>query len=326
MKPALDDYYKDIQFHIQAEPEHDVLFNHAHFTDMMMEASCIIDFQKRIFKGVGAHGFFLCGYSLEAVKNMGYEFFNEVIHPDDLSLWVEMHHAILKCLYEEYFTEQEVHYFSCTFRIKSSLWVRNSPGYLMAYLKLKPVWVKGRLKYGLCLFSSSVIRTSGNLHVYFKNKPAYGKYLSNSKKWIEDKVLRLSFREREILMLAKQGKSREEMAETMDIDLSTVNSTITKLFEKINVTNIVQAIIYATNHRLIYDATPATPKTAKIKNKVETKSRNVLTPDDLDKIQAKLDRHLSVNSIARIMKKPESTIRNALKAGKIVKRTKKNSH
>ena len=116
MKPALNDYYKDIQ--LCAQSKEDVFLNHIQFTDMMIEASLIIDFQRRNFYNVGNHDFFLCGYPLEEVKEMGYRFFDKVIHPDDILLWAEMHNAILKSLYEQEFTMDECIIFHVLFVLR----------------------------------------------------------------------------------------------------------------------------------------------------------------------------------------------------------------
>ena len=256
MKPALDDYYKDIQLYTQSKE--DVFLNHIQFTDIMIEASLIIDFQRRNFYNVGNHDFFLCGYPLEKVKEMGYQFFDKVIHPDDVFLWAEMHNAILKSLYELEFTMDEVHYFSCTFRIKNSLQFRESAQYLMAYLKLKPIWGNRQLKYGLCLLAESVIKTSGNLRVHFNKKAYFCEYSGRSAKWKQVKNIKLSPREKELIMLLKQGKSRKVIAEAMCVTMNTVDNTIKQIFEKLDVDNSMQAAIYATNHRLLFN--PASSK------------------------------------------------------------------
>ena len=82
METTINAYYKGIP--IVPQPEDDVYVDHIQFTDMMIEASLIIDFQKRTFYNVGAHDFFLCGYSQEEAKNMGYQFFDKVLHKDDI--------------------------------------------------------------------------------------------------------------------------------------------------------------------------------------------------------------------------------------------------
>lgn len=129
MSPNFDDYYKGISIPALLVSEDEVFVNHELFTDMMTEATCIIDYQKRNFYDVGNHDFFLCGYLPEKVKSMGYQFFNEIVHPDDIPLWAEMHYDMLRSLIDYEFTPDEVHYFSCTFHIKNSLQFRASPLY-----------------------------------------------------------------------------------------------------------------------------------------------------------------------------------------------------
>ena len=163
MKPTLEDYFKDIPIDDLPIREDNILLHHNYFTDMMIEATCIIDFQKRELYDVSEHGFLLCGYSKNEVKSMGYQFFDTIIHPDDIFLWVEMHNAILKYIQEQDIEAEKVHYFSCTFRIKSNFRFRKTPYYMMSYLRLRPVLVDQRLRYGICFFTASHVKTSGNL-------------------------------------------------------------------------------------------------------------------------------------------------------------------
>ena len=118
MRPTLEDYFKDIPKDDHTECEDNIFLHHDLFTDMMIEAVCIIDFQKRIFYDVSDHGFFLGGYSQNEAKNMGYQFFDEIIHPDDLFLWANIHNTILKYLHNQDFEAKKVHYFTCNIHIK----------------------------------------------------------------------------------------------------------------------------------------------------------------------------------------------------------------
>ena len=252
MKPSLEDYFKDIPIYDHPICEDNIFLHHALFTDMMIEAVCIIDFQKRHFYDISDHGFLLCGYSRSEAKSMGYQFFNEIIHPEDIPLWVEMHHAILKYIYEQDFTE-EIRYFSCTFRIRSSFQFRKTPYYMMSYVKLSPIFINSELKYGLCFFTDSSDRTSGNLCVYLKEKKIYREYSFRTKKWIDNKRLRLSLREKEILMLTQNGLNREDKATMLCVSVKTIDNATNRLFKKCNVKNIMQAEKKASTNRLIYD-------------------------------------------------------------------------
>ena len=176
MKPTLEDYFKDIPIDDHPIDEDNIFLYHNLFTDMMTEAVCIIDFQKRTFYDVSDHDFFLCGHSRSEVKSIGYQFFEEIIHPDDLFLWSEMHNAILKYIHEKDIEDKEVHYFTCTIRIKSSFQFRKTPYYIMSDVRLRPVFINRILKHGLCFFTASAIKTTGNLCVYFKEKTIYSEY------------------------------------------------------------------------------------------------------------------------------------------------------
>jgi hypothetical protein len=162
------DFFEGIPEQIPVMDSAEISFIPEDFSEMMMEAVYILDFQKRNFHYVADHGFFLCGHSREDAMNTGYEFFQRVIHPADMPLWVKMHNVILKHLKEPGFPVDMVNYFSCTFRIRNSIQTGNKSSYLMAYQKLKPVYISGQLRYGLCLLSSSVVKEPETLECITK--------------------------------------------------------------------------------------------------------------------------------------------------------------
>jgi DNA-binding CsgD family transcriptional regulator len=294
------------------------------FSDMMMEAVYILDFQKRNFHYVGHHDFFLCGYSQEEAMNLGYNFFREVIHPEDLLLWAKMHNAILKFLRRPDLQVNGINYFSCAFRIRNRLQAGNKSGYLMAYQKLKPKWMNGELRLGICLLSCSVIPKPGHLEIYYKSSPDYDKYSFESQKWKRQKVSTLSERQKWILMLDKQGRSHQEMANIICVSVKTIEKEISSLFEKLGVNSMGQAVIYATNHRLIFDCAHSGSKgqVKKIQPIKKQRSRNkhTLTLDILIRIQAGLNNGRSVNSLAKEEKFSETAIRKAVKQGKLIQK------
>ena len=263
MKPTLEDYFKDIPIDDRAVCEDNIFLHHDLFTNMINEAVCIIDFQNRNFYDVTDHGFFLCGYSRSEAKSMGYQFFDEIIHPEDLFLWVEMHNKTLKYLHEQDFGAEEVLYFLCTIRIKSSFQFRKTPYYMMSYVRLRPVFVNHKLKYGLCFFTASAVKTSGNLCVYLRGERIYREYSFTIKKWTDRNMLKLSQREREILMLTQQGLNREETANTLCVSDKTIKNTINRLLKKCDTKRITQAENYARIHRLIHYNRTVRPKSFK---------------------------------------------------------------
>jgi hypothetical protein len=93
---TVSNFFEGIPEQVPVTDEAGILFNPEDFSEMMMEAVYILDFQERKFHYVADHGFFLCGYSREEAMNTGYEFFQKVIYPADLARWAKMHSAIIK--------------------------------------------------------------------------------------------------------------------------------------------------------------------------------------------------------------------------------------
>ena len=123
---------------------------------------------------------------------------------------------------------------------------------MMSDIRLKPVFVDHQLKYGLCLFTASSVRTSGNLRIYFKKESIFREYSFIKNRWIDGYMSKLSFREREILMMTQHGFSRKETADALCVSVDTIKNTITKLFNKEDMNNMIQAEKFTIIHRLIY--------------------------------------------------------------------------
>ena len=222
-------------------------FDVVDFANMCIEAVYVIDFVKRKFHFVGCHDFFLCGHSVDEVMSLGYDFYSEIIPSKDLPLMENIHAAILQRL-QTMDHPEAINYFSF------SIHIRNGSKYVMAYHKIKPVFVHGHLRYGICLLVNSVMKRSGHLCAYYFDNTVYDEYKPSIGRWLRHKVQLLTDREKDVLILAKQGKSHKEIADTLSITHQSVRNILTSLYNKFNVNSTMQAVIYATNRRLVYSA------------------------------------------------------------------------
>ena len=300
--------------------------NFEELASVSMEAVYVLDFFKRDFHFVANHDFFLCGHSVEEALCLGYDFFSKIIHEDDLLLLAEIHAAILirLCDFQE---SHSINYFSFTVRIK------NRVGYIMVYHKLKPLYVNGLIRYGLCLLSSSVLDTPGHLCVHYSNSSDFDQYSTTDKRWQKNtKQEPLSDREKDILKLLKQGKANDEIATNpynpgkprkhgiLPISTNTLQHDLSSIYKKLNVKTRMQAVIKATNRHSIFSrgAIPEKKeKEAEIPEKI--KLRRKMTPEKLTRIQVALNKGQSVNSIANQEGISESTIRYHISKGKLKK-------
>lgn len=73
----------------------------------------------------------------------------------------------------------------------------------------------------------------------------------NFRKWQSQKPVRLTKREVEVLSLIAQGKSSKEVADTLFVSKRTVDFHLANIYEKLNVSNRVQAFRRAAQMGLI---------------------------------------------------------------------------
>jgi DNA-binding CsgD family transcriptional regulator len=227
---------------------------YADISGMMSEALLVLDFQNRDFLHVSQHNLLICGYTPEKIKELGYEFFIFLIHPDDLTLWMNIHIAILKSLYENKLPKENIIFFGCTLRIRNFLSEEGKkPDFLMTHLKIKPKFMNGIPRWGVCLLSISVAPQSGNLCAYYDNHD-YSTYSFESRKWRLHPAMPLSKRDKQILVLSQKGLSNKEISEKLCISVKTVEQTKTSLFEEQNLNSFSKKIQYANNRCLIYQS------------------------------------------------------------------------
>lgn len=87
--------------------------------------------------------------------------------------------------------------------------------------------------------------------MHCRGKKEYWEYNLQSHKWnIHDTPI-LNETEKEILTLSIQGLTINDIAERAHLAVDSVKSARRRLFEKLEVNNISEAISYATNYKLL---------------------------------------------------------------------------
>lgn len=119
--------------------------------------------------------------------------------------------------------------------------------------KLTPIFLNsnGKMWKAVCLVSLSSNKTSGNIEVYNQKQQKYWEFDITNNLWEEKEKIQLTQREREILQLSVQGYTVNEISEKAFISSDTVKFHRRKLYEKLEVANIAEAIAFATNNKLL---------------------------------------------------------------------------
>lgn len=191
---------------------------------------------------------FLCGHSAEEVKEMGYTFYFKYVPEEDIELLIRIN-GIVTDFFEGIPIEERTHYtISFDFHLKSDKRKK-----ILVHQKLTPVFLteSGKLWKAICVVSLSAEKGSGNITITKQgiNNTLVFDLLNNRWKTVEK--INLSDREQEILQLSIRGYTINEIAEKTFVSPETVKFHRKKLFSKLKVTNISEAIFNAANNRLL---------------------------------------------------------------------------
>jgi len=214
-------------------------------SNMLKESIFVIDFQQQKFRFVSDKGIFLCGRTSDEVLTLGFKFYREIVHPEDFPLIAKIHQIIFR-------------YFSChdkTIRdldcVVFNYRIRSDRKYLMVSHKMAPLFFDNCLGLAVSTVSDSMLETSGKLYAYFNNGKDRREYSFADRFWEKSPQLTLTQLEKDILLLAKQGKQEKEIANILCKQIQTIKNQKVELFDKLEVNNTQQAITFAANHFLI---------------------------------------------------------------------------
>ncbi len=208
----------------------------------------VIDYKKKGFEYVSENPLFLCGHTAKEVQEMGYLFYFNYVIPEDVELLLKINTVGFNFYEKIPLKERIYHSISYDFHLKN----QEGKTFLINQ-KLTPIFLtdEGKIWKAICIISLSNEQNSGNIKIYKKGTNKIFKYDLKGGFWKTEDKIQLSKREKEILRFSVRGYTINEMAEPMCVSPDTVKFHRRKLFEKLDVTNISEAIVYATNNKLI---------------------------------------------------------------------------
>jgi len=208
----------------------------------------VIDYEKKGFEFVSDNPLFLSGYSSQEVKEMGYDFYFKQVPEEDLELLLKIN-TVGFDFYEKLAIEERKKYsISYDFRLKTE---KGKP--ILINQKLTPIFLTetGKVWKAICIVSLSSEQRSGNITIHKSGSREAFKYDMDGDFWKSVLKQELSDREKEILQYAIRGYSINDIAEKIYISPDTVKFHRKKLFEKLEVANISEAIAQAAGNNLI---------------------------------------------------------------------------
>lgn len=208
----------------------------------------VIDYEKKGFDYVSDNPLFLCGHTPEEVKEMGYEFYFKYVPPKDLNLLLKINTIGFDFYETKPIHERKKYTISYDFLLKTE-----EGKSILINQKLTPVFLneEGKIWKALCVVSLSSKLSSGNIIIYKNGSDETYEYDLNANYWKILEKIKLNNREKEILQYSIRGYAIKEIAEKIFVSPDTVKFHRKKLFERLDVTNISEAITYATNNKLV---------------------------------------------------------------------------
>jgi DNA-binding CsgD family transcriptional regulator len=236
---------KDIIVDELTNPMVEVLTSLSNFSSQSLY---IVDYARKGFLYVSNHPLFLCGYSSLQVLNMGYHFYEKVVPSEDIRILLEINRYGFKFFYNlpvELRTQCHICY---NFRLKHL----NGKTVLVNH-KLSPLRIseKGDMLLALCMVNVAQRgQQPGAVYIEMKNKPVRYNYSFKRKRFIQQDTKTLSDREKQVLSLIVNGFSESKVASTLSISASTVKYHKRRIYQKINVNNLVEAVQFTSFNRL----------------------------------------------------------------------------
>lgn len=208
----------------------------------------VIDYKEKGFEYVSENPLFLCGHSAKEVKEMGYEFYFKHVPDSDLELLLKINKAGFEFYESIPLEERKYATISYDFHLKN-----NEGKTILVNQKLTPIFLtkEGKVWKCVCIISLSNEKYSGNIRIYNTKTNKISEYDLKGDFWRTSNNIELNKREKEILQLSIRGYTINEVANKIFLSSDTVKYHRKNLYEKLEVSNMSEAIISATNNRLI---------------------------------------------------------------------------
>lgn len=217
------------------------------FSRSSYQSVYIIDYFKHDFLYVSPNPMFLCGQSQERVRELGYRFYLNYVPENERPLLLTINRAGFSFYNGIPVKERKDWYISYDFHIL------NNGRKIIINHKLTPLALTsdGRIWLALCVVSAATHTDAGHIEMHRVGKSDFFEYNIVSRRWAKKQMPMLTDGEKSVLTLSIQGYTMSEIADKICLSPDTIKKYRQRIFEKLNVHNISEAIVAATNNKLI---------------------------------------------------------------------------
>lgn len=217
------------------------------FSRSTYQSVYIIDYFRQNFLYVSPNPMFLCGLSSDRVKELGYRFYLDFVPEDELSMLLTLNKAGFTFYNGIPVSERKDWYISYDFHIL------NSGRKILINHKMTPLALTsdGRIWLSLCIVSAATHTEAGHIEMHQVGSSEYFEYNETTHRWTKKQMPTLNDGEKSVLTLSIQGYTMSEIADKIFLSPDTIKKYRKRIFEKLDVRNISEAIVAATNNKLL---------------------------------------------------------------------------
>ena len=208
----------------------------------------IIDYFKKGFIYVSNNIARLCGCEAERIKDLGYRFYFDYVPAEDLKMLLEINTKGFMRFNEIPISERADYTLSYDFHILIGKRRRRLVNHKLTPLILTK---DGRIWLAICTIALASGKESGNVIMKKQGVGMFYQYSLLNHKWEKRMEIVLTDNEREVLSLSSQGYTMNDVADMICKSIDTVKAYKRRIFQKLDVKNVAEAIAYAQNHQLI---------------------------------------------------------------------------
>lgn len=217
------------------------------FSRATYQSIYIIDYFRQNFLYVSSNPMFLCGLPPERMIGLGYRFYLDYVPDDEQPLLLDVNREGF-AFYGQIPPEQRKEWY-----ISYDFHILNDGRPILVNHKLTPLALTsdGRIWLALCVVSASTCTTPGHIEMHHVGTPDYFAFNPVTRRWDKRAMPSLTEGEKSVLILSMQGYTMSEIADRICLSSDTVKKYRQRIFEKLGVRNISEAIAAAANNKLL---------------------------------------------------------------------------
>lgn len=220
------------------------------FAQMTYKSVYIIDYARLNFPFVSDNPLFLGGKTVDEVQNLGYEFYSECVPEEDMAFLKQVNQAGFSFYAGLPLLERKHYSISYNFHIEP---LDKKGEKLLINHQISPLALdaKGNMWLGLCLVSLAASSEVGTAYITNSQTGEVWQFSPKSGKWKATESITLNEHEKAVIRLANQGFSVSDIAKQLHRSEDSIKGYRKKLFAKLGVSSISEAIALSTQRRLL---------------------------------------------------------------------------